>query len=100
VKKGGNLKSESHFSLAEPVFLDPIVGGSGLTLLAVSKQIPTTVVMTSMRLLVSLMTESTLVKVAAFPTVGFLTLNWSCWTRVGTSSTFSRRDFFSRPVGT
>lgn len=43
-----------------------------------SKQVVTTVEIMLIKFFVSCITESTLVKVAALPTVGFLTLNCSC----------------------
>lgn len=56
--------------------------------------------MTPMRFLVSWITLSTLEKVAALPTVGFLTLNCSCCTYVGTWSRCSRSSFLWDPMGT
>lgn len=71
-----------------------------LTLVAQTKQVVTTLEMTPMRFLVSWITLSTLEKVAALPTVGFLTLNCSCCTYVGTWSRCSRSSFLWDPMGT
>lgn len=59
----------------------------------------TTFVMTDIRFLVSCITLSTLVKVAVFPTVTFLTANCNCCTYVGTLSILSKSSFFGEPVG-
>jgi hypothetical protein len=53
-------------------------GKSAITLLAHSKQVLTTFETQFMQFLVSWMTASTLVNVAAFPTVGFFTVNCNC----------------------
>jgi hypothetical protein len=71
-----------------------------VTLFAQSKQVVTTLLMTFMRCLVSWMTLSTLLKVAARPTVGSFTVNCSCCTYVGTLSRCSRSSFFVVPAGT
>lgn len=71
-----------------------------VTLFAQSKHVVTTLLMTFMRCLVSWMTLSTLLKVAARPTVGSLTVNCSCCTYVGTLSRCSNNSFFVVPAGT
>lgn len=71
-----------------------------LTLVAQVKHVVTTLEITSIRPLVSWITLSTLVKVAALPTVGFLTVNCSCCTYVGTRSRFSSNSFLWIPPGT
>lgn len=71
-----------------------------LTLVAQVKHVVTTLEITSIRPLVSWITLSTLVKVAALPTVGFFTVNCSCCTYVGTRSRFSSNSFLWIPPGT
>lgn len=71
-----------------------------LTLVAQTKQVVTTLEITPIRFLVSTITLSTLLKVAALPTVGFLTQNWSCCTYVGTWSRCSSSSFLCEPMGT
>lgn len=71
-----------------------------LTLLAQSKHVETTFDMIFMRFFVSCMTWSTFTNVAAFPTVGSLTVNWSVCTYVGTLSNWSRSSFLGGPAGT
>lgn len=69
-------------------------------MVAHSKHTVTTLEITFIRFFVSCMTLSTLVKVAAFPTVWSLTVNCSLCTNVGTLSRFSRSSFFCAPPGT
>lgn len=71
-----------------------------ITFVAQTKHVVTTFDITFMRFFVSCITLSTFVNVAALPTVGFLTVNWSCWTYVGTRSRFSRSSFLCGPPGT
>ena len=73
---------------------------SYLTFVAQTKHVVTTFEITFIKFLVSCITLSTFVKVAAFPTVGFFTVNWSCWTYVGTRSKFSKSSFLCGPPGT
>lgn len=71
-----------------------------LTFVAQTKHVVTTFEITFIKFFVSCITLSTLVKVAAFPTVGFFTVNWSCCTYVGTRSRFSKSSFLCGPPGT
>lgn len=71
-----------------------------LTLLAQSKQVVTTLLMTFIKFFVSRMTWSTFTNVAAFPTVGSFTVNCSVCTNVGTTSNWSSSSFFESPAGT
>ena len=64
------------------------------------KQVVTTLATAFMRFLVSWMTLSTLLKVAAFPTVGDLMVKFSCWQYTGSLSRFPRRSFIGPPGGT
>ncbi len=71
-----------------------------LTSVAQTKHVVTTLEITFINVFVSLMTLSTLVNVAAFPTVGFLTVNCNCCTCVGTWSSCSINSFLWEPAGT
>ena len=72
----------------------------GLTLVAQMKQVVTTLATAFMRFLVSWMTLSTLLKVAALPTVGDLMVKFSCWQYTGNLSRLESRSFFGEPGGT
>lgn len=77
-----------------------IINCGNLTLVAHSKQVVTTLEITFIRFFVSCITLSTLVNVAAFPTVWSLTVNCNLCTKVGTLSRCSRSSFLFDPPGT